>query len=105
MPASGLRPKWRGLARALADKGAERSWDGAAVGGAPALRGLPGLPTEYHGPKGVPPSRLRMGRTHRFNAVTVRWCGGSVQRCAAVSLPKKGSTAVRSQSYGEGRER
>jgi hypothetical protein len=80
---------------------------GAAAVGALALRGRPGSPAEYHGPKGVPASRLRRGRTHRFDVAMVRWCGGLVRRHVVVSLLEKGSVTapMRSQSCGEGRER
>jgi hypothetical protein len=109
----GLRPKRRGLlSPARGRSGAHghcgwRAQDGVAAGGTPVLGGQPGPPTEYHGCKGVPLGRLRRGGTHRFNAAMVRWCGGSVRRRAAVSLPEKGLMAVlaRSQSCGEGRER
>jgi hypothetical protein len=78
-----------------------------ALYGAPALGGRPEPLPEYRGPKGVPPGRLRMGGTHRFDAAMVRWCGGSVRRCAAVSLLEKEAAAApaRSQSCGERRER
>jgi hypothetical protein len=103
-------------------RGAECAGYGAAADGAPALRSRPGPPAEYHGPKGVPSGRLRRGETHRFDAATVRWCGGSMQWRAAVSLPEKGSVVVpekgspvpklwggkgevRAASIGEGRPR
>jgi hypothetical protein len=56
-----------------------RDWDGAAAGDAPALGGRPGPSTEYRGPKGAPPGRLRRDRTHRFDAAMVRQSGGSVR--------------------------
>jgi hypothetical protein len=106
---SSPKPKRHGLARrgacATCCHRDQCAWDGAAAGGTLALRGRPGPLAKYCGPKGVLPGRLRRGGTHRFDATTVRWCGGSVRRCAAVSMPEKGSTPVMSQSCGEGRER